>query len=36
METTEESRCRGPVNSWKDGIENSMQRRNLKDEESFN
>jgi hypothetical protein len=24
-----------PVNTWKDGIRDSMQRRNLKDEECF-
>jgi hypothetical protein len=29
-------RWRGrPVNTWKDGIRESMQRRNLKDEECF-
>jgi hypothetical protein len=24
-----------PINTWKDGIRNSMQRRNLKDDECF-
>jgi hypothetical protein len=28
-------RRRRPVNTWKDGIRESMQRRNLKDEECF-
>jgi hypothetical protein len=28
-------RCGRPVNTWKEGIRDSMQRRNLKDEECF-
>jgi hypothetical protein len=28
--------CGRPVNTWKDGIRDSMQRKNLKDEECFN
>jgi hypothetical protein len=35
MEPTGKRRLGRPVNTWKDGIRDCMQRKNLKDEEYF-